>query len=66
LLPAGLDPAGFVGGLPQTATPWPLLAVIGAALLALAGWMRPPRRAFGEIAQAAPLALLADLARRVC
>ena len=70
LLPAGLDPAGFVGGLPQTATPAPLLAAIGAALLALAAALRlrlPKRRpARGEDARAHPLAWRADLARRVC
>lgn len=66
LLPAGLDPAGFVGALPQTATPWPLLASIGTALLALAGWMRRRRGARGEDAHANPLAPLAELARRVC
>ena len=44
LLPAGLDPAGFVGGLPQTATPAPLLLIAGFSLAALAWMVRPRRR----------------------
>ena len=44
LLPAGLDPAGFVGALPQTATPAPLLLIAGLVLAALAWVVRPRRR----------------------
>ena len=64
LLPAGLDPAGFVGGLPQTATPAPLLLVAGIALAALA-WLLRRRRApaSGRLVR---LVARAELARRVC
>ncbi len=44
LLPAGIDPAGFVGGLPRTATPAQLLLIVGVALAALAWIVRPRRR----------------------
>jgi len=65
LLPAGLDPAGFVGGLPQTATPWQLLMLLGGSLLGFAAWLRPRRRE--RIASYLdPLDARADLARRVC
>ena len=64
LLPAGLDASGFVGTLPQTATPAPLLLLVGSFLGALAWLFRRPRRRDDT-----PLALLArraDVARRVC
>ncbi len=44
LLPAGIDPAGFVGGLPRTATPAQSLLIVGVALAALAWVVRPRRR----------------------
>ena len=47
LLPAGLDPAGFVGGLPRTATPAQSLLIVGVALAALA-WGEPRRRTYWE------------------
>jgi Ca-activated chloride channel family protein len=64
LLPAGLDPSGFVGSLPQTATPAPLLLVVGLLLLAGAWLVRRPRVRLDT----ADLALVrrADMARRVC
>ncbi|MEO8486384.1 MAG: marine proteobacterial sortase target protein [Betaproteobacteria bacterium] len=43
LLPAGLDASGFVGSLPQTATPAPLLLVIGLSLGVLAWVVRRVR-----------------------
>lgn len=82
LLPAGLDPAGFVGGVPQTATPATLLLIAGLALLAIAWFARssmtrPGRR--GRPLRPAPavangvvdarwpsLARRADIARRIC
>ncbi len=71
LLPAGLDPAGFVGGLPRTATAWQLLLIAGAALLALATMLRPRRRSGihrGPVFEASLRRLVAraELARRVC
>ncbi|CAG0955070.1 hypothetical protein BURK1_00411 [Burkholderiales bacterium] len=47
LLPAGIDPSGFVEGLPQTATPAPLLLLAGLVLAALAWAVRPRRRGSG-------------------
>ena len=64
LLPAGLDPAGFVGGLPQTATPAPLLLLVGIALAALA-WLLRRRRA-PPSDRLVSLVARAELARRVC
>jgi len=64
LLPAGLDPSGFVGSLPQTATPAPLLLIVGLLLLGGARLVRRPRRRIDV-----PIAALvrrADIARRVC
>jgi Ca-activated chloride channel family protein len=82
LLPAGLDPAGFIGGVPQTATPATLLLVVGIVLLALAGFARQAPRAAGAPAPIArddhdsaaaridvPMLALGrrvDLARRIC
>ena len=66
LLPAGLDPAGLVGGLPRTATAWQLLLIGGLAALALA-WLARPRRRIARVEGAlAALASRAVLARRVC
>jgi LPXTG-motif cell wall-anchored protein len=47
LLPAGLDAQGFVGTLPQTATPAPLLLAIGTVLGALA-WLTRRRRPLAD------------------
>ena len=59
-----LDPAGFVGGLPQTATPAPLLLLVGIALAALA-WLLRRRRA-PPSDRLVSLVARAELARRVC
>jgi Ca-activated chloride channel family protein len=64
LLPAGLDPSGFVSSLPQTATPAPLLLIVGFLLLSGAWFVRRPR-----VRLDAPIVALvrrADMARRVC
>jgi len=82
LLPAGLDPAGFIGGVPQTATPASLLFVVGLVLLALAWFARPaPRKAsarasIAAVERAAPARAIdtpmlalerrVDVARQVC
>jgi Ca-activated chloride channel family protein len=72
-LPEGLDHAAIFGGLPQTATPAPLLLVVGLAALLLAGMLvalqrRAQRRDVPPPAPAFPRALAAvtDAARRVC
>jgi len=64
LLPAGLDASGFVGSLPQTATPAPLLLLVGLLLLGVAWLVRRPRMRLD--APIVALARRADIARRVC
>jgi Ca-activated chloride channel family protein len=64
LLPAGLDPNGFVGSLPQTATPAPLLLIVGAFMGVLA-WLTRRRPARPDTPFAA-LSRRADIARQVC
>jgi Ca-activated chloride channel family protein len=64
LLPAGLEASGFVGSLPQTATPAPLLLLVGSILGALAWLVRRPRRR--DDSPIAVLSRRADVARRVC
>ena len=69
LLPAGLEASGFVGTLPRTATPAPLLAMIGVLLLGLAWIVRKGRLPVRALLFDTPLAALlrrADVARQVC
>ena len=69
LLPAGLEASGFAGSLPQTATPAPLLAIVGAGLAALAWIARKGRLPVRQSTLDGPMRTLlrrADVARRVC
>lgn len=69
LLPAGLEASGFVGTLPRTATPAPLLAIVGIVLAALAWGVRKGRLPMSPSTADRPLRALlrrAEVARRVC
>jgi Ca-activated chloride channel family protein len=69
LLPAGLEASGFVGSLPRTATPAPLLAIVGAVLMAMAWGVRRVRLPLHAPKVDASMRVLlrrAEVARRVC
>ncbi|MBS0320416.1 MAG: VWA domain-containing protein, partial [Proteobacteria bacterium] len=72
-VPAGVDAAGILGALPQTATPAPLLFAIGTVALllaacAFAAWRRGPRPSSARrvAPEWAPLARRARLAGYIC